>query len=85
MKERLNGLIHVNRNILNFFAIFTEEAEVGRCFVTGRDVINLKETLEELGQPHPIIKVCTENTTAAIIAYNKIKQQKSRAMNMHYF
>ena len=81
----MNGPIHVNCNILKFVATSAAEAETGGCFVTGIDVIILQNTSEEMGHPHPITQVCTDNTTAAGIVNGTIKQQLSRAMNMRYF
>ena len=36
------------------FAASAAGAETGGCFVTGRDVIILQKTLEEMVEPHPI-------------------------------
>ena len=43
-RERLNGPIHANCNILTFIAASTADAETGGCFVTGGDVIILLNT-----------------------------------------
>ena len=53
--------------------------------MTGRDVIILWNTLEEMFHPQPITQVCTDNTTAAGIIDDTVNQQRSRAMNMRYF
>ena len=45
----LNGPIHVNCNIFKKIAASAVEAETEGCFVTGRDVIILRNTLEEMG------------------------------------
>ena len=58
---------------------------MGGCFLTGRDVIILRNTLEEMVNPQPITQGCTDNTTAAGIANDTVKEQRSRATNMHYF
>ena len=44
-RDRLNGPIHINCNILNFVAAFAAEAETEGCFVTGRYFIVLRNTL----------------------------------------
>ena len=72
-------------NILKFVADSAAESETGGCFMTGRDVIILRNTLQEIGHPQPITQVCTDNTTAVEIENNKIKQQQSLAMNIQYF
>ena len=53
--------------------------------MTGRDVIILHNTLEQLVHPHSIEQVYTDNTTAAGIDNDTINQQKSNKMNMRYF
>ena len=66
-RERLNGPIHVNCNILTFVAASSAEAETGGCFVTGIDVIILRNSLEEMVHPQPIAQVRMDNTTDARI------------------
>ena len=51
--------VHVNGNILTFVVASVAEAETGGCFVTGIDVIILRNKLEEMGQPQPIEQLCT--------------------------
>ena len=38
-----------------------------------------------MGHAQPIAQVCTDNTTAAVIANETINHQRSHAMNMRYF
>ena len=45
VQERLNGPVHVNL-FLNFVAASEAEAETWGCFVTGRYVIIIQNTLE---------------------------------------
>ena len=42
----LNVPIYVNCNVLKFVAASAAEAETGGCFITGRYVITLQNTLE---------------------------------------
>ena len=83
-RERLDVPIHVNCNILKFVASSAVEAETGGCFVIGKDVIIIRNTLEEMVHPHPITEGFTYNTTASVNK-NTINQQQSRAMNMRCF
>ena len=62
-QERLNGPVHINFNILKSNVASASEVETGGYFVTGRDVIILQKTLEEMVHQQPITQVCTENTT----------------------
>ena len=84
-QESLNITIHVNCNILKSVATSAAESETGISFVTGRYVIILRSTLEEIGHPNPITKLFMENMAADVITNNTMKQQKTRAMNMQYF
>ena len=45
-RERINGPIHVNCNILKFVAASAAEAETGGFFVTGKYFIIIQNTLE---------------------------------------
>ena len=82
---RLNVPIYVNCNILKFVTISYSETETGGCFLTGRDVIILQNTFEEMVQTHPTTQVCTYNPTASGIVNGIAKKQQSRAMNIRYF
>ena len=53
--------------------------------MTGRDVIIIRNTLEEMIHPQTSAKLFMDNTTSSVIVNDTIKQQKSRAMNMRYF
>ena len=45
-RDRINGPVHVNSKILKFVAASAAEAKTGGCFIMGRDVIILRNTLE---------------------------------------
>ena len=45
----------------------------------------MRLVLEELGHPQPPTPVHTDNSTAAGIANNTVKRQRSRSMEMRYF
>ena len=44
----------------------------------------LRQTLKDIRRPQPATPVQTDNSTAAGIANNAIKQNKSRSMDMRY-
>ena len=69
----------------NFFDASAAEAETRGCFVTREYLLILRNTLEEMVHPQTITQVCMENTTAAGIENDTIKQPQSSAKNIHYF
>jgi hypothetical protein len=61
------------------------KAEAGALFVNGQDANPLRNTLIELGHPHPPMPIQTNNSTAAGFANNTIKQKLSKAMDMFFY
>ena len=61
------------------------EAELGSLFINAKETVKLHIALQELGNKQPPTPIHTDNTTATGIIHKKIKQQRSRAMNMRYF
>ena len=59
------------------------ETELGGLFLNGKETVDLRERLHEMGHPQnkptPIQKY---NSTAMVIANNTIKQRRSKAMDM---
>ena len=68
-----------------FFAASAAEEYTGGYLMKIRDVIIPGNTLEEIGHPQPIIKLCKDNTTASVIKNNTTNQQRSCAMNTQHF
>ena len=61
------------------------EAEVGALFENTQLGVPLRNTLVELGHPQPATPVQTDNTTACDIISNKVKQKRTRAMDMRFY
>ena len=61
------------------------EAEVGALFENTQLGVPLRITLIELGHPQPATPVQTDNTTACDIISNKVKQKRTRAMDMLFY
>jgi hypothetical protein len=80
-----NGAIHTVCAKLRHVMASTAEAEVGALFLNGQEITVLRTTLTELGHPQPATPIKTDNSTAAGIANNSIKQKRSRAMDMHFY
>ena len=58
------------------------EAELGALFVSGKEGVIIRETLEDMGWKQDPIPIQTDNSTANAIANDDIKQQRSRAIDM---
>jgi hypothetical protein len=82
---KLNGAIHVVTTILKFVAASAAEAELGALFVNAKEGRILRLILNELGHPQPPTPIHCDNSTAAGIANNTVKRQRSRSMEMRYF
>jgi hypothetical protein len=75
-----------NSNELNQ-PIYTSasEAELAGVFRNGKAVCPIRATLEELGHPQPPTVIVTDNTTAAGIANDSVKQKRSKAIDMRFY
>ena len=82
---KLNGPIHISANICKFVVASAAEAELGALFYNCQDAAVLRLTLEELGHMQPATPVHCDNSTAAAIANDTIKKQRSRAMEKNFF
>eukprot|EP00804_Cyclotella_cryptica_P030451 CCRYP_008524-RA/>CCRYP_008524-RA protein AED:0.26 eAED:0.26 QI:0/0/0/1/1/1/2/0/901 len=82
---KLNGAIHVISTILKFVAASAAEAELGALFVNAKEGRIICLILHELGHPQPPTPIHCDNSTAASIANNTVKRQRSRSMEMCYF
>jgi hypothetical protein len=61
------------------------EAEVAACFVNTKEAIPLRTALEEMGHPQLATPVQTDNSTTYGIIHNKVKQVRSKAMDMRFY
>eukprot|EP00956_Cyclotella_meneghiniana_P029456 scaffold71333_cov23-Cyclotella_meneghiniana.AAC.1 len=83
--NKLNGAIHVISTILKFVAASAAEAELGALFVNAKEGCIIRLILHELGHQQPPTPIHCDNSTAAGIANNTVKRQRSRSMEMRYF
>ena len=82
---KLSGAIHVISTILKFVAASAAEAELGALFVNAKEGRVIRLILQELGHPQPPTPIHCDNSTAAGIANNTVKRQRSCSMEMRYF
>ena len=75
--------IHLNRpiltlcKILKFVAASAAESELGAIFLNAKEAKMIRLTIEESGHPQPPTPMHCDNATAASIANNTVKQQRS--------
>ena len=82
---RLNGPILTLCTILKFVPASAAEAELGAMFLNTKEAKIIRLTLEELGHLQPPTPMHCDNATAAGIANNTVKRQRSQRMDMRYF
>ena len=82
---RVNGAIYVYTGIFKFVVASAAEAELGALFINCKEGTIIRLILEELGHPKPATPVHCDNKTAAGIANDTVKKQRSRSMEMRFF
>jgi hypothetical protein len=82
---KLNGEFVTLCAILRFFVASATEAELGALFLNCKQGIIFQLTLVGMGHPQPPKLVHCDNSTAAGIANNTMKRQRSRSMEMRFF
>jgi hypothetical protein len=80
-----NGAIHVLCHIMREVLFSAAEAELAGVFHNGKEACPLRACLTELGHPQPLTPIQTDNSTAASIANNSIKQKRSKAMDIRFY
>jgi hypothetical protein len=61
------------------------EAEVAGTFVNTKEGVNLRNILNSIGHPQPRTPLITDNLTTFGIVSEKMKQQRSKAIDMRIF
>ena len=84
-RMKVNGAIHVLSKIIQLVCSSSAEADLAALFLNAKEEIRIRQTLIDLDHPQPPADIVTDNTTAAGIMKETIKQNKSRTMNMNYF
>jgi hypothetical protein len=82
---RLNGPIHVPCQILKEIVSSAAEGELAGVFHNAKEACPIRICLDELGHPQPATPLITDNTTAAGIANDTVKQKRSKAMDMRFY
>lgn len=80
-----NGAIHVLSKIIKLVCSSTAESELAALFMNAKQAIPMRQTLIDLDHKQPLVDIITDNSIAAGIVNQTMKQNKSRVMNMRYF
>jgi hypothetical protein len=83
-QDTLNGSILNVASVINNMVASAAESEVGACFHNAQSGAPLRVTLAELGHIQPPTPLRIDNSTAFGILNEKIKQKRSKEMNMRY-
>lgn len=81
----INGAVLVVCNILRVVVSSAAEAELAGVFYNAKETIAIRTMLEEMGHKQPPTPIITDNSTAAGIANDTVKQKQSKAMDMRFY
>lgn len=81
----INGPIHVVSTIMPHVLSSAAESELGALFINGKEACPFREALTTLGHPQPPTPIQCDNTTAAGIANDTVKQKRSKAFDMRFY
>ena len=81
----LNGAIAVKSKIIDAVMSSVQEAETGAGFYNAKELLPLRQTLEELGHPQGPTPLQFDNHSATQILKNEVSQKRSKAMDMRYY
>eukprot|EP00804_Cyclotella_cryptica_P006024 CCRYP_000276-RA/>CCRYP_000276-RA protein AED:0.08 eAED:0.08 QI:0/0/0/0.66/1/1/3/0/1069 len=77
-----NGPILTLAQIIKFVASSAAEAELAGLYICAKEMVPLRNSLEEMGWPQPKSPIQTNNTTALGVANKTIITKKMKSMDM---
>jgi hypothetical protein len=84
-KKLTNGAILIIRKVLKNVMSSAAEAEIGAFFINAKEGAVLKTKLEELGHKQPPTPMETDDTTATGYINGTKIQERTKAMDMHFY
>jgi hypothetical protein len=81
----INGAIHIHCSIISAVLSSATEAKLGALFDNCKDASPFRITLDELGHPQSATRANTDNSCAAGIANDNVKQRRSKAIDMRFY
>jgi hypothetical protein len=80
-----NGAINILCITMKEVLASAAEAELGALFHNAREACPMRTTLDEMGHKQPATTIITDNSTAAGIANDTVKQKRSKANTMRHY
>ena len=81
----LNRAISVKSKIIDAVMSSAQEAETGAGFYNAKEIIPLRQALEELGHPQGPTPIQFDNISATQIKKEEASQKRSKSMDMRYY
>jgi hypothetical protein len=83
--DKPNGAILNRSTILRNVMSSAAEAECGALYENATEAVPLRNTLQEMGHPQPPTPIQIDNTTADGFANKRLKQQRTKSMDMRFY
>jgi hypothetical protein len=84
-KKLTNGAILIVSKVLKHVMSSAAKAEIGAVFINAKKGAVIRTTVEELGHKQPPTPMETDNTTDTGYSNGTIKQERTKAMDMHFY
>lgn len=81
----MNGSVHTPATILRVVVASAAEAELGALYYNAKEAAWLRTTLTDMGHPQPATPIVTDNSCAAGIVNDTVKQKRSKAIDMRFY
>ena len=81
----LNAPIAVKSKIIDAVMSSASEAETGAGFYNAKELLSLRQALEDLGHPQGPTPIQFDNKSATQILKDEVTQKRSKAMDMRYY
>ena len=78
---RWNGSVLTLSQIIKFIVFSASEAELGALFITAQEMLEMRNTLEEMKWPQPKSPIYTHNSATVGVVNNTIVTRKLKKMD----
>ena len=79
-----NGTVLTLAKIIKFFMSSASEAELGAMFITAKEMVAIRQTLQEMKWPQPKSPLQTDNSAAAGVVNNTTAPKKLTNMDRQF-
>ena len=81
----INGAVAIKSKIIDAVMSSAQEAETGAGFLNAKELLSLRQALEDLGHPQGPTPLQFDNISATQILKEEVSQKKSKAMDMRFY